>query len=325
MLRELLAASFLLLVLSSAVAAASPVAPSAVAWRAEMLGSGNVSLGSPISFVVYGPPSGGFNVSLAGAPPLSSVVFFAHSFTLPNSTTNATLGASEVVSIPTTGLAYGPYSLVVANTSGIAGGGGFEFAAFSPHLVPGVNATVLVGQILYLESLYNATRLSEMQQADQIAHLDNLVTGLEYTLVGVAVGCVLAVAWYTTGDSWGAIGDKIRWGLAALQNLVRSAPNSNSCNMRGPNLVSPPDPEAVWYVRAFRLCPACPIPDVREAKIRHLMTGHPGHPMKREAAERLVERSIPEEKRIASVTRTPLLTRKAYRKAMKHARIDWSE
>ena len=314
MLHELVAALALLAVVAAtsgvALAATPPLSPAAVSWSAQMLGGENVSLGSPLSVGVWGPPSGTFNVTLAGAPPLSTAVFFAHSYTEPNRTSNATLGALVTVSIPTSGLAYGPYSLAVANTSL-----GFEFAAFTPHLDPGVNATYLLGQLLYLESLYNATRLSEMNQAATIVNLENMVTGLEYTVLGVAIGCVVAVAYWRTGESWGLARRGIEGVRDYLHGATTSVPNSDawrSLPLR--EQVGAPDASRTYISRAYLRCALCLMPGARAEKERHLVVDHHRDPVE---AKALVEPSIPEMRRVADATHPTLLTRRAYRKAMK--------
>lgn len=251
------AALSLLVVAGSTPAAPASWAPAVVSWNAELVGSPNVTLDSPIVVRVTGPPNGTFNVTLAGEPPLVALPIFSQAYVEPNVTTNATLGASVVASIPTRGLAYGPYSLTVSNTSL-----GFEFAAFAVGLVEGVNGT-------YLWELYNVTLARQMDLSKQVAALNAKIAGYQAdvdgffgALVATLLGLPLSFYVYLKARDGHRpaqrVVDAFGWLYHAL--FKRSATSDPWDPLRPPPSTPAANPDRVWVLTGFPDCGACVIP-----------------------------------------------------------------
>ena len=266
MLRELLLALALVALLgvgsTLAASASASFAPAAVSWNAALIGSPNVTLGAPIAVRVTGPPSGTFNVTLSGQPPLVAAPIFTQAYVEPNASAvlkaNATAtGASLTASVPTAGLAYGPYSLTVSNTSL-----GFEFAAFAVGLVQGVNGT-------YLWQLYNVTLARQQYLSGQVANLQGQiakyqadVNGFFAVLATTLVGLPLSFYVYLRARDGNRPAQRMVEAFERVYHAIfkRSATSDPWDPLRSPPTTPSANPERVWVLTGFPQCAGCVIP-----------------------------------------------------------------
>lgn len=296
MLRELAAALALAAVVALLVTTASPaaasVAPDSVSWAAVLAGPTNVSLGAPIAVEVSGPPNGTFNVSLMGQPPLTSDVIYSHSYIEPNVSKNATLGASVTVAIPTYGLAYGPYSVDVSNTSL-----GFEFASFGVALVQGVNGT-------FLWQLYNITLARQQSLSGEVAALHAQIAGYQadvdgffYALMAVLIGMPLSFYLYILSREGYRPAERLFQWLGSGWHVAFTRPGTSDPwdPLRSPPTTPQANPERVFVITGFPRCGACLIPMKHAEAIEHAGKEHGLAPA---IAETRLKRSLGAQRRI---------------------------
>ena len=320
MLRETLAAATLLFLLSASLALAAPVSPSTgmVSWNASDASGRNVSLGSPIAVLVSGPPNGTFSVTLAGAPPLTTATVFCADDTLRNVSANATTGATELVRVPTGGLAYGPYTVSVSNVSL-----SFVFASFPVSLVLGVNQTQDTARYDYLWAQYNASLARQESQAgviDAMLTQVNILYGVIEILAATVVGCIVSLVYVYYLKSrldwlrnwW----ERRKLGWFDLWHRPANRDPYEHVRREAPRIA--PDPAAVWVTKPglYRDCHDCALPMRKEAKVAHLRLVH-----RNRAAEASVEMSRPQIEDVARTTvRAPAATRKAVARSIKESR-----
>lgn len=268
--RRVWLAAILILVLAVPAVSATP-APihHTYNWAGTLVGK-NVSLGSDIKVLVFGPPNGTFNISVEGQPFNHTFPILSQAFSLPNKTTNSTTGASMLVSIPTPQkeFTYGGYEIRMENTTDA-----MPFGYFDVTLVSPVNDTKLASNVAVLWLYLNISLARERSLLNQQGLLENQVEELFWVVIGAVILNVAIVTITRSPVSRTRFAKAVRRGFhGAFYENNDSDPWSADSGL--PNEIPVVDPTRIWVSRLYPDCDECSIPTSQSEKILHLKKAH---------------------------------------------------
>jgi len=265
MLREAALAFALVILIAVPTATAAPAA-GPPPWKI-VVADQNVSLGTPITFFVYGPLNGTFNVTLTPLFFNTTVPVFFHTYTMPNGTATNKSNPSMLVSIPTRALTYGGYQLVVTNLTLHIGVGTETF-----YMASAQNDTVLAEELTTVWEEINITSLRELSLLYEQTQLEYQVEELFWVCVAEFIVFAFLVVVTRTGAAnrrWGRV--IRRWGHDLIYGRTDSDPWAGG---EPPNPVPQPDIRRVWKSKLFPECDTCVTPTSYEEKVLHLRQDH---------------------------------------------------